>query len=56
MKFVPDTFTVAPLVRLTEGLAVSAGGLTIDAFGVTLLEGSELVLAPTLFLATTVNV
>ena len=35
---------------------VRAGGFTIDAIGVTLCEGDELELAPTLFLATTVNV
>jgi len=35
---------------------VRAGGFTIDAIGVTLGEGDELELAPTLFWATTVNV
>jgi hypothetical protein len=56
VKFVPDTFTVAPLVSSTEGWTVSEGGLTIDAIGITLFELGELGLAPTLFRATTVNV
>ncbi len=56
VKLVPDTFTVAPFVRPADGRMIRAGGTTIEAIGVTLCEGEELELVPTLFFATTVNV
>ena len=51
----PDTVTDSPLVRLVLGLTLSCGD-DVPEDGVTLLDALERGLAPTEFLATTVNV
>jgi hypothetical protein len=56
VKPVPDTFTVSPFVRFTEGLTTNLGDVVVGALGMTLFEAFDPGLVPTLFLATTVNV
>jgi hypothetical protein len=57
VKPVPDTFTASPFVKFVAGLTTNLGGVVVvGALGVTLFEVFDLGPAPTLFLATTVNV